>query len=277
MELVYLNPRGHVVVVRLPQGVTTLGRAPECGIVLEGDLVSRVHAQVDLGGTRAVFQDLGSSNGTRRNGAPVGLGEHVVLAEGDVIEIGDLCIGVANSPDLEATTPAAPAAGDTARSTAKLSLAAIAQRQKEAAAEHELGPRAPELLKSLELVASRLEVASAAIFLRHESSGLGLAAAHPSKDAASVHVGGVAVRVFAKTKERLLVVPSPTGNLRSIAAVPIRHADQTIGVLAVERPDSKKALGEAELSKLGILAARVAHVLTAGSGVDETRMLARDS
>ncbi len=64
-------------------GEAVLGRAGDCGIVLDEKFVSTHHARVRRDGDRMLVEDLGSTNGTwvddrRIDGAvPVGLGQRV--------------------------------------------------------------------------------------------------------------------------------------------------------------------------------------------------------
>lgn len=53
----------------LPHGEVRIGRDPTCQIHLEGDLVSRVHAVLDIGDATTTLTDSGSENGTFLNGA----------------------------------------------------------------------------------------------------------------------------------------------------------------------------------------------------------------
>jgi predicted component of type VI protein secretion system len=66
----------------------TIGRSRECEVVLDDRNVSRRHAEirVDASGTWTVH-DLGSTNGVRVNGRPVGGGGEELRA-GDAIELG---------------------------------------------------------------------------------------------------------------------------------------------------------------------------------------------
>jgi hypothetical protein len=64
---------------------TTIGRAPDCGIVVPDRQVSRYHAKVVRTDDGYVLQDLGSKNGTHINGGRVD-GEQL-LRDGDVIQI----------------------------------------------------------------------------------------------------------------------------------------------------------------------------------------------
>jgi Protein of unknown function (DUF3662)/FHA domain len=62
-----------------------IGRLPECGVVLQDSNVSRRHAELRRNGEVVVVTDLGSTNGTRVNGAPV---REQVLSSGDEVSVG---------------------------------------------------------------------------------------------------------------------------------------------------------------------------------------------
>ncbi|HZU97716.1 MAG TPA: FHA domain-containing serine/threonine-protein kinase [Planctomycetota bacterium] len=61
-----------------------LGRSKECDIELFESRVSRQHCVLTLEGATAHVKDLGSANGTRLNGAPVGL---TLVKTGDVLDL----------------------------------------------------------------------------------------------------------------------------------------------------------------------------------------------
>ena len=63
----------------------SIGRLPECDIVLSDPNVSRRHAEVRRQGTGFVVVDLGSTNGTRVNGAGV---KERPVQDGDLITVG---------------------------------------------------------------------------------------------------------------------------------------------------------------------------------------------
>jgi hypothetical protein len=65
----------------------TIGRMPDCTIVINDPNVSRRHAEVRRGLHGTTVVDLGSTNGTKVNGQRVGA-EHT-LAAGDVITVGN--------------------------------------------------------------------------------------------------------------------------------------------------------------------------------------------
>lgn len=64
----------------------TIGRHPSCDVVLPGAAVSRRHARLVYRDGSWIIQDLGSTNGTLVNGAPVG---RCKLQPGDRLVIGD--------------------------------------------------------------------------------------------------------------------------------------------------------------------------------------------
>jgi hypothetical protein len=80
---------GTVRDVPLVKEVTTIGRLPECDVVLDDAGASRRHAQVRLQEGRATITDLGSTNGTALNGSPI---QSRPLSDGDRITIGTTLI-----------------------------------------------------------------------------------------------------------------------------------------------------------------------------------------
>lgn len=76
--------------VPLAAGATlTIGRLPECEVVLSDRGASRRHAQVRVDGIEATLTDLGSTNGTLLNGHQV---QSRALRDGDKITIGSTLI-----------------------------------------------------------------------------------------------------------------------------------------------------------------------------------------
>ncbi len=71
--------------VALNQEVVTIGRLPDCEVVLKDKGASRRHAQIKLKDGTATLTDLGSTNGTRLNGQVV---QSRALEDGDRITIG---------------------------------------------------------------------------------------------------------------------------------------------------------------------------------------------
>jgi len=71
--------------VPLGEDPVTLGRLPDCDVVLSDPNVSRRHAEVRRRGNDFIVVDLGSTNGTRVNGAGV---RERRLSDGDEITVG---------------------------------------------------------------------------------------------------------------------------------------------------------------------------------------------
>ncbi|HEV2362388.1 MAG TPA: DUF3662 and FHA domain-containing protein [Acidimicrobiales bacterium] len=71
--------------VGIASETVTIGRLPECAIVLTDPNASRRHAQLKLEGDAVMLTDLGSTNGTKVNGVRV---RQQRLGNGDKITIG---------------------------------------------------------------------------------------------------------------------------------------------------------------------------------------------
>lgn len=72
--------------VQITEQPVTIGRHPECDVVLNDHEVSRQHAEARREGGEFVVVDLGSLNGTKVNGT--GVKSPRTLADGDTIVIG---------------------------------------------------------------------------------------------------------------------------------------------------------------------------------------------
>jgi DNA-binding response OmpR family regulator len=70
----------------LQADICTIGRSPVCQIVVQRNVVSRLHARVERDGLRYVLHDAGSANGTFVNGHRI-QGAHL-LTEADRIGLG---------------------------------------------------------------------------------------------------------------------------------------------------------------------------------------------
>ena len=80
--------------LRIPlTGNLILGRSPSADLQLVDVKVSREHCRIQVGGTRAMIEDLGSQNGTYVNGEAIS--RPTPLGEGDEIALGDTLLLVA--------------------------------------------------------------------------------------------------------------------------------------------------------------------------------------
>jgi len=101
--------------MELGQGSLLIGRLPECDVLLNDTLVSRMHARISVQGDSVVVEDLHSTNGVYVNGVRVG--HSTVLCEGDRILIGTTEFSLFESRDsslmrLRAARPASSIPGD---------------------------------------------------------------------------------------------------------------------------------------------------------------------
>jgi predicted component of type VI protein secretion system len=108
--VLYLEDDSTQLLALDPVQVLTIGRHPDNGGCVACESVSSHHATVSRQADGWYVLDLGSSNGTRVNGAPI---EEALLANGDRIGFGNIQ-GVFYENDSEAAAvvdvPAAPAA-----------------------------------------------------------------------------------------------------------------------------------------------------------------------
>jgi hypothetical protein len=76
--------------------VQTIGRSPDCDLVISDPSVSRRHAQLRPRPQGWELLDLGSTNGTRLNGWRLGVAQAV--RAGDVVSFGAISLAVAEEP-----------------------------------------------------------------------------------------------------------------------------------------------------------------------------------
>jgi pSer/pThr/pTyr-binding forkhead associated (FHA) protein len=101
VQAVTATPARTVLVVEQPEGLrgreflvsgdATIGRAPECAIVLSDDYISSRHARIFARGGRLWVEDLRSTNGTLLNGHR--LRRPAALRTGDRLKVGDTLLG----------------------------------------------------------------------------------------------------------------------------------------------------------------------------------------
>jgi hypothetical protein len=90
-----IRPDGTQREVEIDGALLTIGRAGDNGLVIHDSRISRHHARLQARRGTLVLTDLGSTNGSRVNGARV---DEVVLGEGDRIELGDTVLVVESVP-----------------------------------------------------------------------------------------------------------------------------------------------------------------------------------
>ncbi|MDT5294276.1 MAG: hypothetical protein QOJ76_1156 [Acidobacteriota bacterium] len=76
-----------------------IGRLPNCELVLNHPMVSRLHAGITLAGGRYYIYNFSHSSGTTLNGRVVATESGEVLADGDVIQLGPFFLNVSRAGD----------------------------------------------------------------------------------------------------------------------------------------------------------------------------------
>jgi len=97
------DSRARDIFFLLGEGIATLGRAPECDLVLNHESVSRAHARFSFDGESWTIEDLESKNGVRINTYRV---KHQQLRDGDRIDLGTARLHVEIGPATNLTTHA---------------------------------------------------------------------------------------------------------------------------------------------------------------------------
>ncbi len=96
------NSRRRLALTNFPY---TLGRARDCGLVLDQNGVSRLHARLDFEHEQVTVTDLGSTNGTYVNNQRIEAHKPRRLKSGDVINLGGECRLEFDDPAATATIP----------------------------------------------------------------------------------------------------------------------------------------------------------------------------
>jgi S-DNA-T family DNA segregation ATPase FtsK/SpoIIIE len=82
--------------IDLPEGELILGRSGSCDCPIEDDTISWNHLRLVVQEDAITVEDLGSTNGTRINGKPIG-DKPGQLAEGDLLQCGRVVFVIART------------------------------------------------------------------------------------------------------------------------------------------------------------------------------------
>ena len=85
-SLIHKKPDGTEKPLELGPKPIVIGRLPESDVSVRDSFISRVHCGILLANNQYTLKDLGSTNGTYRNGARV---YECTLASGDKIQVGN--------------------------------------------------------------------------------------------------------------------------------------------------------------------------------------------
>jgi adenylate cyclase len=128
------------------EGEVTIGRSPECQIVLKDFGISRTHARLTADEDGVRIQDLKSKNGTQVNGVPI---VEAPLKDGDRILLGKFQIAFSKTLEgkvvLDEAKPLSEEAGTIIRSVGELSKLLSDTGQREAAGLAEKKASSPDV------------------------------------------------------------------------------------------------------------------------------------
>jgi pSer/pThr/pTyr-binding forkhead associated (FHA) protein len=88
VQLQWLDGPSAGETVTLPHGEIVIGRAETCGLVVDSDAVSRMHARLRITDDSVTIEDLGTVNGTAVNGEPVSAA--MPLESGAEVDVGQV-------------------------------------------------------------------------------------------------------------------------------------------------------------------------------------------
>ena len=112
VQLVVVQGKPLGAIIPLAHPKFKIGRGDGCQLKPNSELVSREHAQFELGDDLVFVTDLGSRNGTEVNGKKIAANEPLTLKSGDLIKVGSMTFAIS----IEGVAPAkaAPAAASPA-------------------------------------------------------------------------------------------------------------------------------------------------------------------
>ncbi|WP_435021029.1 FHA domain-containing protein [Tundrisphaera sp. TA3] len=99
------KPEGKTIPLAIP--IFKIGRGDTCQLRPNNDLVSREHAEFQVGTDTVIVRDLGSRNGTQVNGRTLNKGESYTLKNGDLVTVGTLTFALSIT-GVEAKAAAQP-------------------------------------------------------------------------------------------------------------------------------------------------------------------------
>lgn len=285
---------------------STIGRVTGQDLVLNDRRVSRSHAWIERVGDSFLLRDAGSSNGTFLNGLRLGGSNAITLREGDVIEIGSTRFLFGRSGEGPRDPESSPGEAEPPLHDVAFPLEDLLRDGLARVQERNGGKPDPQglkdrvwrevlaifsgatvlrgLEKTLELVMTRLELDTAAAFMRSRTiDALELAAAKPSPHAAR-NMGGIASSAWTDGGGHIFRTPSPaeparledtcrTTCERTFVAAPLLQTGGAlaVGVLVGERLGGPR-LDRNDLAYLSLVTERVGRVLCLRGKPEDTKI-----
>ncbi|MBI4510827.1 MAG: sigma 54-interacting transcriptional regulator [Deltaproteobacteria bacterium] len=240
---------------------TVLGRSSSVDVPLWDDGVSREHAALERVGDLLFVTDLGSTNGTRRNGRPIS--ERTQVADGDRLAVGlalvTVLVNAAQAVDTRAVLPSDSPGVTTVPTTLALDEDLPSSSQGPTVRDERPALRALYLLgRALEPTADEDEilrriVAVAEATFDAEQVVLIVRAPGGEKRIARPPHAMVAPWVEQRVVAEGRAVLAKSGE-RNVLCVPFRLRSQATGLLGLEAPVSRRLFQPIDLDLLTILA-----------------------
>ncbi len=242
-----------------------LGRAPNCQLIFDSDMISREHMRIDLEANgRYRIRDLGSRNRTYVNGEQI---TETLLTGGDIIRAGDRVLeflddaGKAETVDLDFLTPdrTEPPDCEWIKLKAPVSLGVQQiERIAQLCADHPLTARAEDIAgAALGDVLLELQAERGFVALRGEAKTELRPVAHRAlkRQAAgsltpvsqSFALAPLLQHVAGRYPQTAGQLDAKLGFATTAVVAPLTHRGEVIGVLYVDRPAGKKPFPAAAL------------------------------
>src|SRR5215218_6656538 len=107
-SLQVILPDGARRTVALDEPTLVIGRASDNALIIEHSSVSRRHARLTVESGRLMVEDLGSANGTFIGEQPLAPNTPSLVADGQVLRLGDVRLEYDAPPEIEAASAFAP-------------------------------------------------------------------------------------------------------------------------------------------------------------------------
>ena len=257
-----------------PDGATTLGRAPECELVLEHASVSRRHAELAHAGDHWRLRDLGSKNGLRIGGARVMEGR---IEPGQWFSVGDVFC------EFDEVAPGQAAAAAERAQRRRQDSRAWTQRIEAAKSRDEM------LAGLIAAIVELAECRRGFLLAGNPVQGLRVRACfHATPEELSAdRFQGSSGAIERSIRERRPVFLSNAsdqawlrgrasviaGGIRALAAVPLVHEGRLLGVAYADSDEHGKLFTELDAELLEAFAQHAALALTVGGLADDLHQL----
>ena len=257
-----------------PDAATTLGRAPDCELMLDHQSVSRRHAELVHAGDHWRLRDLGSKNGLRIGGARVMEGR---IEPGQWFSVGDVFC------EFDEVAPGQAVAAAERAQRRRENSRAWTQRIEAAKSRDEM------LAGSIAAIVELAECRRGFLLAGNPVQGLRVRACFHTtpEELAGTRFEGSSSAIERSIRERRPVFLSNAsdhawlrgrasviaGGIRALAAVPLVHEGRLLGVAYADSDEQGKLFTELDAELLEAFAQHAALALTVGGLAEDLQQL----